>query len=705
MRILIYYIIKFLNMILYKTKVIGSEKLKFEGPTIILPNHVSFLDPFLLVPFLPSDTYFVINTEMARKNRFFLQFVNHVTVDPMNPYSLKKLIQVIKKGKPVVIFPEGRVTVTGNLMKVYSGIALIANRTNATLFPVILLGPEFSKFSRITKKVRSVWFPMITIYFDDVLKLKIDPQKSFKRQKSAISDQILERLICAKAKAKEEKIDCKNLFDKLCIESKVHGRNRVIARDIMGSLTYKKMILNSYVLGSKFIELLNGESNVGVLLPNSLAHVVTLFSLSYGGKVPAILNFTSGISSNIDCAENTNLKTILTSRTFIEKAKLGDFEEKLSEKFRVVYLEDVKKSLRVSDKIKGLFKYIIGEKANSENSRLILFTSGSESKPKGVVLKHSNIIANTNQISCILDITHEDRLLNPLPMFHSFGLTAGTFFPLFNGLETFLYPTPLHYKVIPELAYDLRITIMLGTPTFLMGYAKNAHTYDFFSMRYVIAGGEKLKEEVRNAWFNKFGLRIIEGYGTTEAAPVVSANYPIFNKLGTVGKLMPGMEAKIEAVEGIEEGGKLLVKGPNIMEGYYIHGKGFVPQGEWYDTGDVVKLDEDGCITIKSRLKRFAKISGEMISLDRVEKLAESCFKSEGHAVVCVSDHKKGEKIILYTTDEKVNKQKLREYLNETGNSMLLMPGQIVLLEKLPLLGSGKTDYVKLGSLNLEEVK
>lgn len=705
MRTLLKFMIKCLVKLFFKTKVIGVEKLKFEGPTIILPNHVSFMDAFLIAPFLPTDTYFVVNTDIAKKNKWFLKLVNHVTVDPLNPYSLKKLIHVIKEGKPVVIFPEGRVTVTGGIMKIYSGIALIASRTGATLYPVALLGPEYSKLSRITQKVKSQWFPQITIYFDDVLKLDIDPDKSFKRQKNGISDQILSRLISCKFLAKQHKDDCTNLFDKLLEESKIHGRKRVIARDIMGSISYKKMIINSYVLGGKFAQMFKEEKNIGVLLPNSLAHLVTLFSLSFCGKAPAVMNFTSGIASNIDCGENASLKTILTSRTFVEKGKLQDFIGKLSEKFNVVYLEDVKKSLSLGDKLGGLANYITNKAADNSNNKLILFTSGSESKPKGVVLNHSNIISNSNQISCIIDLTHADKLLNPLPMFHSFGLTAGTFFPIFNGVQIFLYPTPLHYKIIPEIAYDLGITVMLGTPTFLMGYAKNANTFDFYSMRYVIAGGEKLKDEVRNAWLNKFGIRIIEGYGTTEAAPVLSANSPIFNKPGTVGRLLPGIESRLEAVDGIEEGGKLLVKGPNIMDGYLIHGKGFVAQDEWYDTGDVVNIDSDTCVTIKSRLKRFAKISGEMVSLDRIEKMAESCFKTEGHAVVYISDPKKGEKILLYTTDEKATKQQLREYLKESGNSMLLMPAQILLLEKLPLLGSGKTDYVKLGSMILDEVK
>jgi acyl-[acyl-carrier-protein]-phospholipid O-acyltransferase/long-chain-fatty-acid--[acyl-carrier-protein] ligase len=255
------------------------------------------------------------------------------------------------------------------------------------------------------------------------------------------------------------------------------------------------------------------------------------------------------------------------------------------------------------------------------------------------------------------------------------------------------------------LAYDRNATVLLSTPTFLHGYAKYCHPYDFYKMRYALAGGEKLKDEVRQLWSEKFGLRIMEGYGTTETAPVLSLNTPLFFRPGTVGRFLPGIEWRTEPVPGIEEGGNLFVKGPNVMAGYMLHAKGFVPAAEWYDCGDVVAVDNDGFISIKSRLKRFAKISGEMISLDNVEKTAEKCFGTDRNAAINAPDAKKGEKIILYTTHKTATKQALRDFMSQAGQSMLFLPADIMIVEKLPLLGSGKTDYVSLKALAQKEVE
>jgi len=290
-------------------------------------------------------------------------------------------------------------------------------------------------------------------------------------------------------------------------------------------------------------------------------------------------------------------------------------------------------------------------------------------------------------------------------MFHSFGLTAGTLLPVLKGVEVFLYPSPLHYRTLPEISYDRNITIFLGTPTFLYGYAKYAHPYDFYNLRYVLAGGEKLKDEVRQLWQDKFGIRILEGYGTTETAPVLSLNTPLFHKTGTVGRFLPGIEYRIEAVPGIEDGGNLWVKGPNVMAGYMLYGKGFVPAAEWYDCGDVVSIDSEGYLSIKSRLRRFAKISGEMISLDAVEEAAEKCFGTNRNAAVNLPDVKKGEKILLYTMYKNASRQMLREFLSQGRQSMLSMPAEIIIVDKLPLLGSGKIDYVTLKGLAQKEIE
>lgn len=700
------YLLRILLRLLFKAKVIGFKEMRFDGPTIVLPNHVSFLDAVFLYAYLPSTICYVINTDIAEKLRFYLQFINHIKIDPLNPYSLKKILAVLKAGKPLVIFPEGRITRTGSLMKIYSGIGFIAFRTNAAIYPVIFSGLEYSKFSRIQDKVRSKWFPEVLMYADKVIHLESGGSKSIRLQKREIGDKIRTILENTMFKAKEYTQIEINLFNELLLAGKTHGMSKMMAEDSSGKITYRKTIISSYVLASAFRTVLASDERVGVLLPNSIGHVVTLFALCYVNKTPAILNFSAGIQNNLDCGETAGIKTILTSRTFVEKANFQSYISQLAAKFTILYLEDLKSTLSGTDKLSGLFSYFVRKKASPIGNReIILFTSGSESKPKGVVLAHSSIRANIHQISCVIDYTHRDKMLNALPMFHSFGLTAGTLLPIMEGMEVFLYPSPLHYKIIPEIAYDRNVTILLGTPTFLMGYGKYAHNYDFYNVRFVLAGGEKLKDDVRNLWNEKFGIRLFEGYGTTEMSPVLSFNTPMFNRRGTVGKFLPGIGWRLEAVEGIEEGGNLFVKGPNAMKGYLLHGKGFVPSEEWYNCGDVVAIDKEGFITIKSRLKRFAKISGEMISLDAVEKVAESCFATDKNAAINISDTRKGEKIILYTLHKDATKQLLREYISQSGQSMLVMPTALRVVDTLPLLGSGKIDYVSLKEMAAKELE
>lgn len=696
-------IIRVLVQVLFKTKVIGENRFQFSGPSIIMPNHVSFLDAIFLYAYLPREVCFVVNTTIAAKFAFLLKWVNYIAVDPLNPYSLKKIAGIIKAGQPVVLFPEGRITTTGNLMKIYSGIGFIAIKTGAFIQPVIFRGLERSMLSRL-RGIKRKWFPEVTIYVAERMQLVAAPGKSFRLQKKEISDRILTLLQLTMFQARQQEDDYTNLFDKLLDAGRIHGMGKNIAEDLGGHINYRQVIINSFALGTTLKPQLGDDSPVGVLLPNSIGHLVTLFSLFGIGKIPAVLNSSAGPENNEDCAKTAGVKVILTSRAFIAKGHLEELEGRLSSQFKLVYLEDCKQQIHLYNKIHASFNYLIRRKAVSDGA-IILFTSGSESKPKGVVLTHRNILANINQIGSVIDFTSRDKMLNVLPMFHSFGLTAGTLLPMLNGVEVFLYPTPLHYKVIPEIAYDRNITLLLGTPTFLHGYAKQAHHYDFYSIRYVLAGGEKLNDDVRKLWQEKFGLRILEGYGTTETAPVLSLNTPMFIKAGTVGKFLPAIEWRIEIVQGIEEGGNLLVKGPNIMAGYLLPEQGFVPAPEWYDCGDVISLDEADFISIRSRLKRFAKISGEMVSLDAVEKTAENCFGINSNAAINLPDAKKGEKIILYTTYQKASKQLLRDFIAQSRQSMLAMPAEIIVVDKLPLLGSGKTDYVTLKRCKTGEVE
>ncbi|MFY0544051.1 AMP-binding protein [Brevibacillus sp. H7] len=691
---LIHAFFKMVLLLWFRPRIQGLDKIDFLKPSILMPNHVSLLDAVLLSFCLPQQTTFVANTEIARKFSFFLRFRKHITVDPMNPYSIRHMIRVINSGESLVIFPEGRITTTGGLMKIYSGVGYLALRTGAAVYPVAIQGLERSIFSYLKGKVRIAWFPKVTISIGTPFTLQKKENESMREQKAAASDFILRTMQTElfQARMKEQV----NLFNEVLEAARIHGSKQVIAKDLSTAITYRTLLMGSYLLGNKWKTMLKDHHAVGVLLPNSVGHLVTLLSLFRIGITPAILNFSLGVRSLLDCCETAGIQTILTSRLFIEKGKLDHLISGMQGRVNLIYLEDVKASATAWDKISALSRYLMQQPSQAATNELILFTSGSESKPKGVVLTHTNLYANIQQVKSVIDFTSKDKILNALPMFHSFGLTAGTLLPVVAGIPVYLYPSPLHYKIISEICYDQNVTILFGTSTFLAGYGKLAHPYNFYSLRYVFAGAEKLKADVRQMYMEKFGVRIFEGYGATETSPILSLNTPLVNKQGTVGRLLPGIEYQLEPVEGITSGGHLLVKGPNVMKGYLIHGAGFLPADEWYRTGDLVEMDSDGCLTITSRLKRFAKIGGEMVSLNLVEELASQCFGHSDFASVAVNDQRKGERILLYTTDASVRMDLLRTYLAQKQYSPLLLPASLQVIDQLPLLGSGKTDYVRL---------
>lgn len=694
---LIHAFLKSILMLWFRPRIQGLHKIDLTQPSIIIPNHVSLVDAVLLSFCLPKGATFVVNTEIAKRFAFFLRFRKHITVDPLNPYSIRHMLRVIKNGETLVIFPEGRITTTGSLMKIYSGVGYLALRTGAPVYPVAIQGLERSVFSYLKGKLRLSWFPEVTLSVGNPFTIERDVNLSMREQKAASSDLIL-RTMQNELFQNRMKQNV-NLFDEVLEASRINGAKMEIAKDLSTSINYRTLLIGSYLLGNKLKAKLFGKPTVGVFLPNSVGHLITLMSLFRIGKTPAILNFSLGLRSLLDCCETANLDTILTSRVFIEKGKLEHIVSGMAEKVNIVYLEDLKASATAFDKLSALFRYLTKQKSQAVENELILFTSGSESKPKGVVLTHANLYANIQQVTSVIDITSRDKFFNALPMFHSFGLTAGTLLPVVKGIPVYLYPSPLHYKAISELVYDQNATILFGTSTFMAGYGRMAHPYNFYSLRYVFAGAEKLKDDVRKLWMEKFGVRIFEGYGATETAPILSLNTPLANKAGTVGRLMPGMSFRLDPVEGIEKGGQLLVKGPNVMKGYLIHGQGFHPAEEWYQTGDLVEADPEGYLTIKSRIKRFAKIGGEMVSLNLVEELAMQCYGHSGFAAITVNDQRKGERILLFTTDDTTDLKQLREYLTEKQYSPLLMPGAIKQVKALPLLGSGKTDYVSLKQL------
>ncbi len=352
-------------------------------------------------------------------------------------------------------------------------------------------------------------------------------------------------------------------------------------------------------------------------------------------------------------------------------------------------------------------RYLPGCAGSPDQPSVVLFTSGTEGTPKAVVLSHRNILANCAQAASVLDFTSADRAFNALPMFHAFGLTVGTLLPLLSGVPSFLYPSPLHYRIVPELVYATDATILFGTDTFLSGWARYANPYDFRRVRYLFAGGERVKEETRRVYADRFGIRILEGYGATETAPVLSITTPLRNASGTVGRFMPGIAWRVEPVPGLAEGGRLWVRGANVMLGYLRAGRpGAIkaPPGGWYDTGDIVTVDAAGFIRIRDRARRFAKIGGEMVPLAPAEELSTAIWPEAVHAVVAIPDETRGEQLVLATTASAADITHLRTAAELRRVPTIALPRRIIVLPRLPQLGSGKVDYPALLRVIEEEL-
>ncbi|MEQ1705735.1 MAG: AMP-binding protein [Rickettsiales bacterium] len=690
----------FILKTLYRVEIHGLEHYHAAGDKVVIAsNHQSFLDPLLLSVFIPEKPAFAMNVHQA--NKWYFRWVDLLLktykIDPLAPMSMKTMMTDVKKGAKLVIFPEGRITTTGGIMKIYDGTGRIIEKTGATLLPVHIDGAQYSKFGKLGKKLRTRFFPKITITFL--------PPKKYAEGEEISALAIYEVMTNAAFTSSNYR---RPLLSAILEASAKYGDTHKIATDITRtSISYHKLFTRAFILQEKLKPQLAEQYFVGVLLPNSLGTLVTFVTLQIMGKVPAMLNFSAGEKNILSAMNMATAKTVLTSRAFIEKGKLEHIAAALEKNYKVIYLEDIRPTVTISDKLKGWLQATFAKetlneiisKTDAQSPAVILFTSGSEGTPKGVALSHSNILANINQSCSVLDLTPSDILFNAMPVFHSFGLTIGMLLPLMRGINMFLYPSPVHYRVIPELIYDIDATVMLGTDTFFNGYARYAHPYDFRSVRLAVAGAEKLKESTKHLYADKFDVNILQGYGVTEASPVISFNTLIEHKTGSVGRAFPGIECKLEPITGMERGGRLFIKGPNVMLGYIKADKPGVvqSQGEWYDTGDIVEIDENGFITIAGRAKRFAKIAGEMVSLMIPEELALHLFPDCAHAAIAVADDKKGEHIILCSECSTLTRESLQTIAKEKGIPEIAMPKHIVHIPEIPRLGTGKIDYPELG--------
>jgi acyl-[acyl-carrier-protein]-phospholipid O-acyltransferase / long-chain-fatty-acid--[acyl-carrier-protein] ligase len=466
-------------------------------------------------------------------------------------------------------------------------------------------------------------------------------------------------------------------------------------------LSYQELVRGALALGHALKRGTARGENVGIMLPTGAASVVSFFAVSAYGRVPAMLNFTSGASGIRSAIGTAKIRRVITAHRFVELGKFDALIAELENEVEIVYLEDVRENLSLLDKLNAavgsFIPSLVSVRASRSTPAVVLFTSGTEGEPKGVALSHANLLTNIQQVRAHLALYQTDILFNPLPTFHCFGLTVGSLMPLLIGIKVVCHPTPLQPREIVRRIKDSAATILLSTDTFISQYARAGDQGDLNSMRLIVCGAERLRDETRALLRNKYSIELLEGYGVTEASPVVAANNPERNRPGTVGTFMKGMQSRLEPVEGIANAGRLFVKGPNIMLGYIKpDAPGVIqpPAGGWHDTGDVVSIDAEGYVAIKGRLKRFAKIGGETVSLAVVESIASALWPDHSHAAVAIPDGRKGEQIVLFTTNKAANRHELVGWAHNHGVSELAVPRQILPVDDIPVLGTGKTDYV-----------
>ncbi|MGB2589143.1 MAG: acyl-[ACP]--phospholipid O-acyltransferase [Candidatus Acidiferrum sp.] len=714
---------------LYRLDVAGRERVPAKGGALLVPNHVSMADAVLLLASLDRPVRFLM-FKGSYEHPLVKPFAKLLGVIPISSdqgpremiHSLRRATQALQEGELVCIFPEGQMTRIGQMLPFRRGMERIIKGVDVPIIPVNLDGVWGSIFSFaggrfLWKLPRHLPYP-VRVTFGAPLPSTATSQEA----RQAVQDLSAEAF-------ERRKRHMKPLPRMFLYTARRHAFRFAMADGQTPKLTFLAVLARTLFLARRLRKTWQGQEMVGVLLPPSIPGALVNFAAMLMGKVPVNLNYTASNETLESCAKQCNLKTVITARAFLERVHVQPPAE-------AIFLEDLAKKPGFGERTGAALacllparlveKYAGSErKTQLEDIATIIFSSGSTGEPKGVVLTHYNVAANVEQLNQVFLLHPDDRIMGILPFFHSFGFTGTLCLPAATGIGVVFHPNPLDSRVIGALVEKYAVTMLLATPTFLNAYTRRCEPEQFGSLRFVMAGAEKLPERISQAFEDRFGLRPLEGYGCTECSPAVTVNTIDFRaasfrqvgaKRGSIGHPLPGMTVKIIDPEtlqtlGINQPGLLLVRGPNVMRGYLnLPDKtAAVLRDGWYNTGDIAMQDEDGFLRVTDRLSRFSKIGGEMVPHIKVEdKLHELAGATEQVFVVtAVPDERKGERLmVLHTLPD----DKLEETLEQFAKCdlpALWKPraDQFLRVEKLPYLGTGKLDLRKARELALEVVK
>lgn len=716
---------------IYRVRVYGREHLPELGGALLVPNHVTFIDGVLLLLTSSRPVRMVAHADHVEK--WWVRWLaRQIGVIPIRPgrrsvvESIRQARAALRAGELVCIFPEGAITRTGELGPFKPGLLAILEGTQAPVIPLYLDGLWGSIFSyeggRFFWKLPKRWPYPISIYFGQAL---AQPERV---------DEVREAVLKLGTKAMEEcnrhELVLPRAFLRMCRRL---GRQPKLADSLGTELSARETLLRTCILRRLLRRHVLGadERFVGLLLPPSVGGVLANAALAIDGRVAVNLNYTTSAELMNTCLRQCGIKHVLSSRAFVQKANLQ--AEALQAE--LVYLDDFKDKVTVADKLAAacqafllpvswLERWFGLHRVRPDDLLTVVFTSGSTGEPKGVMLSHANVASNVRAIEQLVRVDRHDVLVGILPFFHSFGYTCTMWTVLALEPKGVYHMSPLDARQVGKLAGHHQGTLLIATPTFLRLYLKVCPSEDFAGVDVVIAGAEKLPKDLCDAFEQKFGVRPVEGYGTTELSPLVSFNIPpgralqadtLGLKEGSVGRPIPGTQARITNPEtgevlGTNQPGMLWIKGPNVMLGYYNRPDltAAVIQDGWYKTGDIALIDGDGFITITGRESRFSKIGGEMVPHMKIEEaLAAIIGAGEEElraAVTAIPDERRGERLVVVHTALEKSAQQICKELHEAGLPALWIPSpdSFVKVEQIPILGTGKLDLKALKAVAME---